>query len=400
MSERLRAPWERLWHYFSAAAGQGVNSVSNLIVVALLAAGTSRSEFGTCAMILAALPLGQAFMRGFLLEPFVLRSSNEAHRYVVKIAAMFGALMGAWGVLVGILSGLKPDIWIGLVAGMVFACLQEALRWLALADRRRAAAVASDASWLCTQALVAGSFGIGAASGAIGWGMGALVAVAVLAGRLSDVAPSVVPPRRLLNWRWGTEHVAAAGTLQLAVLLMPLTSTTEDAGTLRGVMTLLGPATVLVGASHQAVVTIMQREMSYGARRLLGQRTSLILILLLIVASAPTFLLSDNVGERLLGPTWSTARPLLLIAVLQKVGVALASGPLFVLRTSGLPAEVSLRLRLGITGMTLGGVVVGSQLDGARGSLIALAAGSICAGVAWQMLLIVTGRRQTEAGSP
>jgi len=196
------------------------------------------------------------------------------------------------------------------------------------------------------------------------------------------------------------EHVAAAGTLQLAVLLMPLTSTTEDAGTLRGVMTLLGPATVLVGASHQAVVTIMQREMSYGARRLLGQRTSLILILLLIVASAPTFLLSDNVGERLLGPTWSTARPLLLIAVLQKVGVALASGPLFVLRTSGLPAEVSLRLRLGITGMTLGGVVVGSQLDGARGSLIALAAGSICAGVAWQMLLIETGRRQTEAGSP
>lgn len=398
MSERLSVPWERLWHYFSAAAGQGVNSISNLLVVALLAGGTSRSEFGICAMILAALPLGQAFMRGYLLEPFVLRSPNESHRYVVRIAAIFGAFMGAWGVLVGSLSGLNPDIWIGLVAGMVFACLQEALRWLALADRRRAAAVASDTSWLCTQALVAGSFGVGAASGAIGWGIGALVAVAVLAGRMSDAAPSVAAHRRLLNWRWGTEHVAAAGTLQLAVLLMPLTSTTQDAGTLRGVMTLLGPATVLVGASHQAVVTIMRSEMSYDARRSLGQRTSIILIFLLVIASAPMFLLSVNVGERLLGPTWSTARPLLLIAVLQKAGVALASGPLFVLRASGLPAEVSLRLRLGITVATLGGVVVGSQLDGARGALIALAAGSICAGLVWQLLLITTGRRPIESG--
>jgi len=375
-------------HLLWAAASQGVNAGTNIAVTLQLARLLPARHFATLAIGLAVLPLTVACLRGMDFEPAVVHgdlSRSSAWR-MLRHAAVGG--FGAAACLVAAVAALDGPLAIGLLlaVGAVATTVQDGSRWLlfGLQEPRRAATL--DLVWAVVQmgamALALGSPTVAA----LAWSLGAVASAVVgtiAVRRSTEVRPSPPLPR---VWQWGLEYVVAAGAPQLALLVAPLTGGVEVAGGLRGALSLLGGATVLLGGAQQAVAARVRRVDDDAELRRLGVRMGIGLGLVVAVACAPLLALGDHLGTALLGESWPATRVVLPILVLQRIATAVACGPAFALRRR-LDHTSGLWWRVGLTSVALAFVLVAAEVGSSRGAAWALTVAAVVSVPVWMRML-------------
>lgn len=401
MTVRARTSWR---HYLSwAALSQTLNAGSNVLLTLLLARSLGVRDFGIIAIGLAFLPLVVAGLRGMAFEPAVVHGDLSRHtaRRVLVDSAVAGLVAGSC-LLVTVVSLRGPILIAGiLLVGAVATVVQEGARWVLFGLDLPQRAAGLDVLWAVVQV---GVLAIGTRSptvAALAWTAGAIVSAG--AGSVAVVRSTEVraPTPATRVWPWGLEYVVAAGTLQLAVLVAPITGGTAVAGGLRGAMSLLGAATVVLGGAQQAVAGRLRWIDDNVSLRRWGTRIGLALGAAAAVVSLPLLAIGDSLGRQLLGDTWPATRVVLPILIVQRVGTAVACGPAFALRklvdhTSGV------RWRLSLTASVLIGVMVGAGVGSEKGAASALAVGAIVSIPIWMRMLRTATREppQSDESTP
>ncbi len=400
MTGSVRAAYKRTsGHRYLAWAGvsQAVNAGTNLLVTLQLARALPVRDFAAVALGLALLALAVAGLRGYSFEPAVVHGdlSRTSAQRMLADAALTGLGVGVTIVIVVLALGGPTATASILAVGAVCAVVQDGARWVLISLSRWQLAAGLDLLWLATQLIVLGIAWGSATGAALSWTVGAIasaLAGGVAVRRLTSAGLSS-PPRRV--WHWGLEYLIASGSLQLAILVAPITGGVELAGVLRGAASLLGAASVLLGAAQQVVVTRLRAVMDNAALRMLGVRIGVLLGGLVAVACLPFLLIGDSLGGQLLGETWPLTRAILPILALQRIATAVAAGPAFVLRKK-LGQTSGVWWRAGITAAALFAVLVGSSSGSAVGAALPLACGAVVSIPIWMTLL----RRATPESTP
>jgi hypothetical protein len=377
---------------------QALNAFTNLLFTLQLARALPARDFATAALTLAVLALSVAGLRGWLYEPAVVHGdlSRSSCRQVLGNAAASSAALGLLQIaLVTALSG-QVSLVLLLVAGSLVAVVQDAGRFLLIALDRPKAAAASDLVWLVVQVLILTALGTSGMRAGIAWAAGgtaaALVAI-VQVGKKTERQHTATAPRRV--WQWGAEHVIASGSLQLAVLVVPLTGDVRIAGGLRGAASLLGAATVLMGGAHQAIVGRLRRVSATHDLWALGLRAATVLGVVVSIGSVPLLFLSDSMGTTLLGDTWPMTADVLPFLVLQRIASAVGSAPAFVLRREAALTS-GVWWRAGLTGATVAGVAVAAASGSTAAVGAVLVVGAVASIPIWFRLL-ATSRKARDA---
>lgn len=363
---------------------QGLNAATNLLLVLLLARSLSVRDFGIIAMGLAFLPLVVAGLRGFVFEPAVVHGdlSGRSTRRVLTDSGMAGVAAGVC--LLATVIGLKGPILLAamLFVGAVATAVEEGARWLLFGLDRPRAAATLDIVWAVVQ--VAGLvFAVASATmAAAAWTTGALASAGAgcLALRRLASRDGGRPVERV--WQWGLEYIIAAGGLQLAVLLAPITGGVEVAAGLRGAMSLLGATSILLGGAQQAVAGRLRLLDDGAPLQLWGIRIGTGLGFLVALGSLPLLAIGDGLGNQLLGPTWAATRVVLPALIAQRVATAITCGPAFVLRKRA-DHTAGLWWRLVLTTVTLVAVLIGAGLGSEVGAAWALAIGATLSVPIW-----------------
>lgn len=319
---------------FVSIADQGVNSVSNFALVALAAVASSAVEFGQFSIAYAFFLFFLGAGRALVGETLLVRESRQ-------LTATPGAVMGAaltvalpGGLLLGVIAVFIPAefraVWIALAVAAVIAPVQDALRFVALAEGRPMRALVLDAIWT-VPALAAmiplAISGAGAAWVVVAW-VGA-AALSVLVG--AALARDVPRPGRGLTWLAGHRASAVryllefsslnASTLLVWIVLAPIIGA-AGVGALRGAQLLLSPLnTVFTSLRIAMIPELIRVEGSPRYRRRLIELAGILLVAVLVWGGA-ILLIDGSIGRLLLGATWAGAEPLRGAFVAQYVALA------------------------------------------------------------------------------
>ena len=386
-------------HHYLAWAGlsQAVNAGTNLLVTLQLARALPVRDFSAVALGLALLALAVAGLRGYSFEPAVVHGdlSRASAQRMLTDAALTGLGVGT-GIVVVVLALSGPaDIAAVVAIGAVCAVIQDAARWVLIGLSMWRPAAGLDLLWLAVQLALLVLTNGSASGAALSWTAGAIASALVgwVAVQRSTVAGPSSPARRV--WHWGLEYLIASGSIQLAILVAPITGGIEVAGVLRGAASLLGAASVLLGAAQQAVAGRLRAVTDNTALRSLGIRIGILLGVLVAIACLPFLAIGDSLGRQLLGDTWPLTRAVLPILALQRVATAVAAGPAFVLRKK-LGQTSGVWWRAGITAVVLLAVLLAADSESSVSAAIPLAGGAVASIPIWMTLL----RRATRDSGP
>lgn len=368
---------------------QALNAATNLLLTVQLARALSILDFSTAALSLSVLALSVAGLRGWLYEPAIIHgdlSRSSCARLLIESGAISGALALAQSLLVIALGG-PIELVVILGAGSIAAVVQDAARFALIALDRPKHAALTDILWMAVQISVLVSIGASGTRPGLAWLAGGVAAALVGAVALARDAPQTSKtPRPTRIWQWGAEYVIASGSLQLAVLVVPLAGNGEIAGGLRGAASLLGVATVLMGGAQQAIVGRL-RTISAG-RDLwpIGLQAAAILGIVVSLGSLPLLFLPDSAGVRLLGETWPVTAEVLPLLAVQRIASAVAAGPAFVLRREAKQTS-GVWWRGGLTMITVAGVIFAAAVADATAVSLVLALGAVASVPIWFNLL-------------
>jgi O-antigen/teichoic acid export membrane protein len=402
MSRGLRAAAGRLsW----GLADQAVSSLTNFAVGIYVARSLGVIAFGIFSIALVTYAMVLNVSRGLATDPLVVRFSavaTDVWRGAVARASgtalRVGILAGLCCVLIGV--GLH-GIEVGGKFGKAFVALGFVLPALMLQDSWRFAffaagqgrkAFLNDVVWgLALIPLLFFAAQRGSVVGSVlAWGLSAAVAAGygcVQAGvlpRLGGVRGWLLEHRDL-GTRYLLENVSLSGSTQLRMYGVGAIAGLAAVGTIRGAELLLGPfLAVLMGLS---LVTVAEaaRTLRRSPHRLRlfcmavggGQAAAA-----LVWGLGLLFLLSDEVGERILGQVWGPSSALILPVTFGVVGASFSTGASAGLRALG-AARRSLRAQLfmSVTYVTAG--LVGAAMAGALGSAWGVAAATLTGSVVW-----------------
>ncbi|NLT55943.1 MAG: hypothetical protein GXX79_15610 [Actinomycetales bacterium] len=317
-------------------ADQGASSLSNLLAVVLVARALGEQEFGRFAIAYAILVSALGVSRSWFGTSISLRTTREAVR--AETAASLGALsvlspllllvvmVPAWAVTDG-----RDAVLTCLVAvSTPVVCLQDALRFGAVASRRPGVALASDLTWLLAMAAIFPVANrLGAAVLLSAWTAAAVAALLVALVGLR-VRPDLRAGVRALRSIDRTSGSVAYGTVVmqgasiLVVSAVGASISDAAAGSIRGAGTLVGPLNVLLAFVNLALTPALARR-SRSADRRFCLLTATGVLAVVIVWGAMVLALPDRWGTALLGDTWDGARSVLPFTVLEYVGVGLAA---------------------------------------------------------------------------
>lgn len=369
----------------AALIANGANSASNLVLVVLLARTTAARDFGAIALLLTVVPLTVAFFRGAVVEPLVALAVHSDVRTGRREATVVGSVAGLAVLMVGLLllDGDMHGLVFALAMGAGVTIVVERDRWSALSGSRSGVAALADTSWLAAQLV---GFAIAPTSAAVAagsWAVGATVAAVLgwLLGPRSKSGVSSEGTQHLRPW-WGVEYVVAVADLQVALLVLPLTTGLQATGALRAASSMLGFSTVLASA----IVQFTMRRMSSLRDEAVVQRTmrrvSVVSAALVLAATAPLLLLPGGAGRALLGATWEGARAVFPVLLVQRVASTFALGPMIAVRvldrSTGLVRD---RILLGLA--TVIGASVGGWQFGALGAAWAITVVTVVTTFLW-----------------
>jgi len=319
---------------FLSIADQGVNSVSNFALVALAAVASTPVEFGQFSIAYAFFLFFLGAGRALVGETLLVRESRQmtAAPGAVMGAALTFALPG--GVLLGVIALFIPDpfrvVWFALAVAAVVAPVQDALRFIALAEGRSDRALLLDAIWTvpAIAAMIPLAWaGVGAAWIVAVWLGGAVVSL--LVGAL--LSRAVPRPWQGMRWLGGHRSSAVryvlefsslnASTLLVWVLLAPLLGAAA-VGALRGAQLLMSPLNTVFASLRIAMIPELIRVAdSPRYRRRLWELAGILSVAVVLWGGA-VLIIDGGIGRLILGATWDGAEPLRGAFVAQYIALA------------------------------------------------------------------------------
>ena len=289
----------------------------------MVAQSLSASAFGSFSVAYAVLIFLLTLTRSYFGTQLTLTNTRSAAGD--RASATLGALLLLAPALavatggIGLLLSNESDFWIAIVVAVAapLVCLQDLLRYTAVAVERPGVALLSDMVWAAVMAVPAvGLIRLTGAQVMAVWLGAAALALAVAAVPLR-VKPSFVKGwRLLLRERHAVGSSVTIGAVAVAgASLVIATATahflsTASAGSLRGASTAMGPLNVLVAfITLNLTPALLRRKRSQD----LGfcVRVALLAAAAAIAWSAVLLLLPDAVGRAVLGESWPGVRSLL-----------------------------------------------------------------------------------------
>jgi O-antigen/teichoic acid export membrane protein len=302
---------------------QGMSSLSNVLAIIMVAQSLSASAFGSFSVAYAVLIFLLTLTRSYFGTQLTLTDTRSAAGD--RASSTLGALLLLAPLLavatggIGLLLSSEGDFSIALVVALAapLVCLQDLLRYTAVAVERPIVALASDTVWAAVMAVPA--FGLIRLTGAqvmVVWLGAAALALTVAAVTLR-IRPSFVNGwRLLLRERHAMGNSVTMGAIAVAGASLVIAAATAHflstaaAGSLRGASTAMGPLNVLLAfIALNLTPSLLRRERSQD----LGfcVRVALLAAAAAVVWSAALLLLPNEVGRAVLGESWPGARSVL-----------------------------------------------------------------------------------------
>jgi O-antigen/teichoic acid export membrane protein len=399
-----------------ALLDQAISSFTNFALGVLIARSVNATDFGAFSLAFATYLVILNLARAVGTQPLVIRYSGVDPAAWRRGAAAAAGTMFTVGVAAGVLC-LAIGLVIGPPAGTVFIALaialpallvQDGWRFVFFAGGRERDAVLTDLAWAVSLVvllvLVAGARSTPLA--VLGWGVSALIAGFVGAWR-SGVVPQ---PRAVRGWlkehsdlvgRYSVEVLVGLGASQAAIYVVGLTAGLAEAGSIRAAQILLGPMHIVLQAAHLIAVPegVRIRRRSPARFRLAigGLSGGLALVILAWVVGLS--ILPVEIGQNLLGDSWTSARLVLIPLGLSLVAQGISGGALVGLRVLA-DARSSLRARLFDAAFSLVFGVGGGLMGGAIGAAWGFAAGGAFSAVIFVTVFLRSERRHRDIAQP
>jgi hypothetical protein len=412
-------PGESTGHASSAArvrrvgwgvGDQALSSFTNFALAVLVAHESAPRTFGLFALLFAAYCVVLGVSRAICCEPLTVRfsdSSQAAWRRGASLATgsalIIGLVSGGLCVVVGLFSGSQSGVLI-LVFGLSMPALllQDTWRYAFSTAGRSHYSFMNDAVYavvLTPMLLILVLTGGTAVSTLVAaWGVAALAA-ATFGIWQARLLPT---PRGVLAWcrlqsdlapRYLVEFLALAGECQMVLFGIAALTTLAGVAAIRGGLLLLGPLNIVMYAAMLSAVPEAVRLLQSGRKRLevACVAVSMGLALMTLLWAALVLWLPSSVGRELVGPVWTSARPVVLPLGLGLAAIGILTGAGVGLRALA-DSRRSLRARMVVSPIIMISVLVGALARGAVGGAWGLAVGQgIAAVVFW--VYFVNGRR-------
>lgn len=373
-------------------ADQALSSLTNFVLVLLVARAVDPREFGSFALVLVTYQLVLVMSRSIATDPLILRqhpedvdTQSELTARAVGAAVMVGLATGSLGVVVGsALGGTFGTSLVALGATMPGLLLQDAWRFGFSAAGRPERAVVNDLAWGVAQlALVAW---LTVALDAQVWQLVLAWGLAGVAAGLLGIAQSKIRPAMASGVDWLRrnsdvssayirESIAATGGLALAFYIVSLVAGLATVGALRGAQLLYGPITVLYLAVNLSATPEVKRIQVHQPDNFQHAVHVLAATLAILATTWAVVLvwLPDALGVQILGPTWQSAEQvvgILAVAVVAEgFGAAYAAG----LRVAAREKR-AMAVRVVSAAVAVIAVPIGALVADARGAAAGLAA--------------------------
>jgi O-antigen/teichoic acid export membrane protein len=382
--------WSGLWTLID----QGLSSLSNALIVVLVAREVAPRAFGAFSLGYSIVVFGTCATRAFVSESLIVRHGGHGLALSAVARRALGTSLDLGIVFAAVLAlaavAMPADLHstlLVLALSLPAVCLQDCCRYLYFAAGRPQFAALNDGIWTVAQiVLVILSIKAGhrsSAALAAAWALAAAVAAAVAVvhiGGLPRVGSVVTWAReyRDLCWRYVIEFSAMNGSLQSSQWGVAAVGGLGVLSGLQGAQVLLGPVRVILLAAGPAAVPEMRRRAEGDPARLgsLVRRLGLALAVSAGVYGLLVSLIPNGLGHKLLGASWPAAHRVLPVLSGMWVAVGLFTGLLIGLRVLA-ASRLSFRSRLTSAPLVVVLPIVGAALWGAPGA----AAGLVVANV-------------------
>ncbi|GAB7007667.1 hypothetical protein JCM18899A_51420 [Nocardioides sp. AN3] len=379
-------------------ADQAVSSLSNFLVVILVARSLSPGAFGVFSLAYATYAFSLSVSRGVATDPLVVRFSGvardswrDAVRVATGTAIGVGCVIGAGCALVGlVLSGTLGAALITLGVLLPGLLLQDSWRYAFFAAGDGHKSFVNDLAWVLVMLPMVA---VAADQGGVAWFVMAWGGAGCLAGLLGAYQAGIVPrlsgawswlsQQRELGARYFAENLSMSAATQLRITFVGVIAGLSAVGEVRAAEVLLGPWLAVVSGLSMVAVPEAARALRRSTRALVvfcGGLAITQAVGVLAWGLAIMFLLPDTLGERLLGSLWGPASALILPTSLAYAGIGLINGGNAGLRAlaaarRSLPATLSCACAYVVGGV--GGAAVGGAAGSAWGIAAAMAAGAV-----------------------
>lgn len=326
----------RAGNRYVTVADQAVSSVSNFLLVAVVAHTSSVAAFGAFSLAYVVVVFFLGLERALVGEVLLVRSSAEE-----GAPSEFGAVLGV-GLLLGLLGALGfvgasfffPDhgaIWVVLGLALPLVLVQDVIRYVLICCQRSAWALLLDIVWAVVSAgAMIGLAALGRSNTWVvaGWLVGAAVSLAIGLG----VVRTAPHPRAGIAWfranrplslRYGAEFASLNASTALVWFVLTIPLGTVGVAALRGAALLFSPLNAAFNAIRIAVIPDLVRSRGTTRyRRSLLEAVGALAVLALLWGGG-ALLLPAGLGRTVLGSTWEAAadlRPAAFVQALAMVG--------------------------------------------------------------------------------
>ncbi len=379
-------------------ADQVLSSVGNVLAVVLIARSVSADEFGRFSLMYTVLILVLAVSRSFFGVRISLAQSADEARTVTSRLTGSLVLLALPLALIVALTGLflvpggDPALLAVMAVATPVVCIQDALRFGAVASGRPSAAFLSDLVWVAiigaaflysgdmTPSLVI-SIWLGAATVALATASLAMWIGPDIRGGLGDLRT-----RFLVGESRAFGAAVTFGSNLVVVTAAAYLVAEAAAGSLRGASTLMGPVNVLLAYLHLVVTPVVARM----SRRDIVRACALLATGMTVIVGmwgAVLLLVPTAWGEIALGATWRGTRAVLPYTVVEYLLIGLTTPAVIGLTVRG-EARRLFQQKLVMSVVTvLAGIVVLLLWRTAEAAAAAFAfAALLSAVIAWQAL--------------
>lgn len=389
---------------------QAISSLTNFALTLFAARELSREEFGAFAIALTTYYVFLGVSRALASEPFMVRFGAQVSGDSAAAIASATAIALALGLIALVVCAAVAPFLHGqlrhavLLVGLALPglLLQDGWRFVFFARGQPKHAAFNDLVWAVVQFPLLGAFiafgGLTLDRALAAWGIAAVVA-GIVGSRQTGVIPRLslalgwLRGTRDLGPRYVVEFFAVSGTSQVAGYALGAIAGLAALGSLRGAQVLFGPINVLFLGATAIVIPELVRLRTRRPEALFKAciQTACALASVPLVLGVLLLMLPPRVGREVLGPTWISARP--LVVPVAFILMALGAVTPFIAGLRALQASRrSLRLRLLAAPVTLAAYVVGAAVDGAMGAAVGAAI------AAW--IVVVAGIRALSAEMP
>ncbi len=384
------------WRRLASKAGwnlidQGLLSLTNLALALMVANSVDAAAFGAFSLCFTVYSMTIVCSRNLASEPVVIRFSDKGAAAIRAVASRSAGTAAAIGSAVGlgsagvglVLGGVTSQSLLAMGLVLPALLVQDAWRFVFFAQGRPWLAAASDATWSALQLvsvfLLMAADTNSAALFVLAWGLSGGAAAALGALR-AEALPRVTAARRWIAEHWDLtgfmlfEALLLLGAYNGVVFYIAGHGELAGVGALRAAQVVNGPIQLLTASVFAFAVPELVRRPHLRDRHPLLVAGSIGASVAAAAAlwNGALFLIPPEIGERLLGDSWTGMREVLPAVALGAIGNVIAVGPAVVTYAIG-DSRTAFRIHFGVAALIVVGGGAGYHLDGVVGMALGVA---------------------------